>query len=320
MKEGNYEFSILGHWKDKELKYELQILQENKIIAFPFKSANAPRPSESITTLMSAKNITCKCLGGIGDVPGSRIAGEFSSVERDPSWINFEGVTKKTKEVYLPLIKGKVQIKNTEMSTELIFNSKEITGRWLMRALPNIYDKLIEGENMNLLWKPETVDSILKKPKVSGETEKINSMMSVEVTQVGESEFEVILAAEGSWTDRFGQKFIYTKEFINTLYTNMNMQVLEGKIPLGVDMEHNKIDNGRITKLELLDHPIAQIKGRGYFNGSIKDTRGASIDAELDVFFQKDLQSWIPVNGITKRVSLVANPACKVCYFTPKAG
>jgi len=63
---------------------------------------------------------------------------------------------------------------------------------------------------------------------------------------------------------------------------------------------------------------MAHIRGRGFFNGPIEDVDGASIDAELDAVFLKDFQSWFPVDGITKRVSLVNNPACKVCLFTPR--
>jgi hypothetical protein len=45
---------------------------------------------------------------------------------------------------------------------------------------------------------------------------------------------------------------------------------------------------------------------------------GASIDAELDVLFSKQFKSYFPVSGVTKRVSLVASPACKVCKFIPR--
>jgi hypothetical protein len=45
---------------------------------------------------------------------------------------------------------------------------------------------------------------------------------------------------------------------------------------------------------------------------------GASIDAEFDVFFDPKANAYIPVSGVTKRVSLVAKPACKVCKFIPK--
>ena len=99
----------------------------------------------------------------------------------------------------------------------------------------------------------------------------------------------------------------------------MNMQILDGSTPIGVDKEHDKVEKGQMTSLQLLDEPISHIKGRGFFNGDLGDVNGASIDAELEAVFLTEFQSWFPVNGITKRVSLVANPACKVCFFTPKA-
>jgi hypothetical protein len=103
---------------------------------------------------------------------------------------------------------------------------------------------------------------------------------------------------------------------MHTLFTNMQQALKEGK--LGVDMNHNKKDNGRMTELRLLDEPYAHIAGRGFYDGSISNSNGVSIDAEFDVFFDPKANAYIPVNGVTKRVSLVASPACKVCRFIPK--
>ena len=64
--------------------------------------------------------------------------------------------------------------------------------------------------------------------------------------------------------------------------------------------------------------PYAHITGRGFYDGSISNMNGASIDAEFDVFFDPKANAYIPVSGVTKRVSLVAKPACKVCKFIPK--
>lgn len=322
-------FTMLGHWENEKFTYELQIENGDKLDSYSFKSPLGK--NEKITTLQSAKDLPCKCIE-MGNIAGvSRLYGQFSeSVDRNPSWLDFEGVTKDTKEVYLPIEKGKVEVIHSDNGIEFNFHSDKISGRWLMRQIPNIFDnEFIEGENMQLFWKPDTKETqmsqklenmkLIKPEALDGEKTKVKSMMQSNISVSSNSkDFDVIVAAEGTWIDKFGVKFTYTKEFINTLFTNMNMQILEGTIPIGVDKNHSKIDDGKMTSLQLLDEPIAHIRGRGFFNGNIGDVNGASIDAELDAVFVKDFQSWFPVNGVTKRVSLVANPACKVCFFIPK--
>ncbi len=323
--DGQHAFSILSHWNQNKLSYELQILTSDKIVSLPFKSPNAPQPTQPIRTLSSSKEISCKCMGGVGDTSGvSRLFGEdIEGIDRDPDWFNFEGVTK-NKEVYIPLVKGKVEVKNTELSTEFNFESDKLTGRWLLRTLPNIFDNgFIKGERMNLFWKPGNITKIqsLNSEELKMETTKItttiNSMLQGVTIDSRAKRFEVIVAAEGTWVDKFGVKFTYTPDFVKTLFNSMNRQMLEGTIPLGVDKEHSQIDEGKMDELELLDEPITHIRGRGFFNGEIGDVNGASIDAELDAVFSPTFQSWFPVNGVTKRVSLVASPACKVCLLLP---
>jgi hypothetical protein len=322
-------FSLMGHWKGDQFQYELQILNGDKIDMYPFKSS---RPTQHIDSLQAAKSAECKC-SEMGDVPGvSRLFGSFSEpTERDPAWLTFEGVTADTKEVYMPIEQGTVEVIHSENGKQFNFKSDKINGRWLMRTLPNIFDNgFIEGENMQLFWKPDNLESqmgaklenaqMIPTQDLKGETTKLNSsMMTKEFTLASEqNEFDTIVAAEGTWIDKFGQKFTYTRDFIKTLYTNMSMQLEEGLVPIGVDNEHNKIDNGRMTALQLLDDPIAHIRGRGFSNGSLDSASGVSIDVELEAVFVPQFQSWFPVNGITKRVSLVASPACKVCNFIPK--
>lgn len=323
-------FSMLGHWMGDKFQYELQIQNGEKLDTYIFK---ALKPVEKITTLQEAQMAKCKCTE-MGDIPGiSRLFGEFSEPsERELAFLDFEGVTK-DKQVYMPMVKGEVDVIKTENGTQMNFKSDKINGRWLLRELPNIFENgFIEGDKMQLFWKPDNKETMMSDKlqmarqiplaNLKGPQEKVLSELQSDISISSNSrEFETVVAAEGTWIDKFGQKFTYTKEFINTLFSNMNMQLLEGTIPIGVDKEHNKMDNGKMTKLELLDQPIAHIKGRGFFNGNIGDVKGASIDAELDAVFLPEFQSWFPVNGVTKRVSLVANPACKVCHFIPeKAG
>lgn len=307
---------MLGHWTGDEFKYELQIEEEDKVTMFPFKS---PRKPQKVTTLAEAQTIECPCkqMGNIDGV--SRLFGEFSEpVERVKEFMNFEGVTK-TGEVYKILEKGKVDIIKTEMGATFNFDSDLINGRWLLRTLPNIFNKeFIEGPNMQLFWKPGP-DSI--KTEASEQISpliKVESQMTSQLLQIDEtkSTFNTVVAAEGRWTDKFGNTFIYTKDFLQTLFTNMQESLKLGK--LGVDMNHNKKDNGKMTELQLLDEPYAHIIGRGFYDGSISNSNGVSIDAEFEVFFDPKANAYIPVNGVTKRVSLVASPACKVCKFIPK--
>ncbi len=327
--DGVYNYDVLGHWKNGDFRYELQVHTNDKVLMLPFK--HPLFQYEKINTLQSANEARCPC-EIVGDRDGvSRLFGSFSeATERVPAFKGFRGVTRE-KEVYLPVDKGTVRIFNTENTGEYWFKGDKMNGRWLLRDLPNIFDNnFIEGERMQLFWKPETREThmhqklenlkTMQSSQLTGEKVKIHSEFDTGISIASNSnDFEVTIAAEGTWIDKFGQKFTYTKDFINTLFTNMNMQLMDGAIPIGVDKEHNKFDNGKITQLQLLDEPIAHIKGRGFFNGPIADANGASIDAELDAVFVDQFKSWFPVNGITKRVSLVANPACKVCIFTPKA-
>lgn len=330
IEDGVYDYDVLGHWKGDKFIYELQVEMSDRILAYPFEHPLLDY-GHNVQSIDQANEARCPC-EIIGDREGvSRLYGQFSEpTERVRDFKGFTGVTK-SKEVYLPVDKGTVRIFNTESSSEFYFKGEKMNGRWILRDLPNIFDnKFIEGERMKLFWKPETREThmgeklknltTLQSSVLKGEQVKMNSEFTTGISIASNSkDFEVIVAAEGTWTDKFGQRFTYTKDFINTLFTQMNMQLMDGAIPIGVDKEHNKIDNGQMTNLQLLDEPIAHIKGRGFFNGPIEDVNGASIDAELDAIFVPQFQSWFPVNGITKRVSLVAKPACKVCFFTPKA-
>lgn len=325
---GVYKFTLMNHWNGSDLTYELQFGMGKKVIAIPLKSPT--KYDTPVNTLMEAKKRSCSCTSDLGDVPGiSRLFGEFSDpIERSESWMNFEGVSKRTKNVYYPLIKGQVEVINTEQTTQLLFDSEKLSGRWLLRSIPNIFDDgFIKGDQMYLFWKPDTMESLMESKKkvntkVGEETEKVKviSHMQSGVSRSSNSkEFDVIIAAEGTWIDRFGQKFIYTKEFINRLFSSMSRQVDGDNIPIGVDKMHNKIEEGKITKLELLQSPVAMIKGRGFFNGPIDDVNGASIDAELSAVLLPKLQAFLAIDGVTKRVSLVKSPACKLCFFVPKA-
>lgn len=324
---GVYKFTLMSHWNGPDLTYELEFDLGKKVIAIPLKSPN--KFDSPVKTLMEAKKISCSCVSGLGDVAGiSRLYGEFSDpIERTATWMDFEGVSTRTKNVYYPIVKGQVEVINTEQNSQLLFDSDKLSGRWLLRALPNIFDDgFIKGDQMYLFWKPDSLESLMESektivPVVSKEEEvqKIISYMQSGITRASNNkEFDVIIAAEGTWIDRFGHKFIYTKQFINTLFQSMSRQMEGDNIPIGVDKQHSKIDEGKMTKLELLETPVAMIKGRGFFNGPIDDVNGASIDAELSVVFMPQHQAYVPIDGVTKRVSLVASPACKLCFFVPK--
>jgi hypothetical protein len=310
-------FSMLGHWNGDKFTYELQIEEDNHVMMFPFKS---PLPLQKVQTLQDANAVECPCKE-MGDIEGvSRLYGEFSEpIEREKAFINFEGVTK-SGDVYKVLEKGQVDIIKTEMGTTLNFESDLIKGRWLLRTLPNIFNKeFISGDNMQLLWKPGTSTLMSDPMEQIGDPTKIHSEIISVVTEMEGNSFNTVVAATGRFVDRFGQPFIYTKDFLKTLYTNMKRQMDEGNNPIGVDAHHTKIDDGKMTELHLLEEgQQSKIVGRGIYNGDMAGTTGASIDAEFDVFWDRKAKAYIPVNGVTKRVSLVASPACKVCKFIPK--
>ena len=144
-------FSMLGHWMGDKFQYELQIQNGEKLDTYIFK---ALKPVEKITTLQEAQMAKCKCTE-MGDIPGiSRLFGEFSEPsERELAFLDFEGVTK-DKQVYMPMVKGEVDVIKTENGTQMNFKSDKINGRWLLRELPNIFENgFIEGDKMQLFWK-----------------------------------------------------------------------------------------------------------------------------------------------------------------------
>ena len=307
---------MMGHWFKDEFRYELQIEENDKVIMYPFKSPNIT--THKVHTLQDANAVECPCKE-MGDIEGvSRLYGEFSEpIEREKAFLNFEGVTKDN-QVYKILEKGKVSIIKTEMGSTLDFDSELINGRWLLRKLPNIFNtEFISGENMQLFWKPGDIIHTEASEQI-GKPIKIHTEMTSIITEMEGNHFNTVVAATGRFVDRFGNPFIYTKEFLKTLYTNMKRQLDEGITPIGVDKQHSKIDNGRMTELHLLEEgQQSRIVGRGIYEGDMTGTTGASIDAEFDVFWDKKSKAYIPVNGVTKRVSLVASPSCKVCKFIP---
>lgn len=257
IEDGIYDFSMLGHWTKDNFTYELQVEMSDKILTLPFK--NPLVKGKIFESINSVPDGTCPC-EVIGDKAGvSRLYGEFSEpIERHLDFKRFKGITK-DKQTYAPMERGTVRVFNTENSTEFWFKSPKITGRWLLRDLPNVFDnEFIKGERMQLFWKPETKEThmgqqlenlkTLNSSVLKGETTKINSMMQSGISIASnKKDFDVTVAAEGTWVDKFGQKFTYTKDFINTLFTTMNMQILDGTIPIGVDKEHSKIDEGKMT-------------------------------------------------------------------------
>ena len=308
---------MLGHWSKDKFAYELQIEDNDKVLMYPFKSPNIT--THKVHTLQDANAVECPCKE-MGDIEGvSRLYGEFSEpIEREKAFLNFEGVTKNG-EVYKVLEKGKVDIIKTEMGTTLNFESDLINGRWLLRTLPNIFNsEFISSENMQLLWKPGQATLMSDPIEQIGDPIKIHTEMISIITEMQGKFFNTVVAATGRFVDRYGNPFIYTKDFLKTLYTNMKRQLDEGIKPIGVDKNHSKIDNGRMTELHLLEEgQQSRIVGRGIYEGDMTGTTGASIDAEFDVFWDKKAKAYIPVNGVTKRVSLVASPSCKVCKFIP---
>lgn len=311
------DFSMMGHWSKDKFTYELQIEQDDKVIMYPFKSGNMN--IQTIETLQQANTIKCPCKE-MGDIPGiSRLYGEFSEpVEREKAFMDFEGVTE-DKDVYKILEKGKVDVVETEMGTTLNFKSDLINGRWLLRTLPNIFNnEFVTGDTMQVLWKPGNHTEMSKPSEQVGEPISMNSEITSVFTEMEQGQFNSIIATVGRFTDAFGVPYIYTEEFLKTLFTNMKRQLDAGEI-IGVDKSHSKISKGRMTELHLLgEGQQSKIVGRGIYDGDMSGTTGVSIEAKFQAFWDQTNRAYIPVDGITKRVSLVERPACKICKFIPK--
>lgn len=326
-----HSYSIQTVWKHRWPKLLLNLKFGSNVYTFKF---SLPHEEEnSIRTFKFAQKKT-ESLSYLNDEPNiSRLFGQFSDI-RSASWLNTEGVDPKTKEVYVRSAHGTFTVgTQNDKFTELFFHKGKLSGRWILRNIPNVFAKefLDKKKEVYLFWKPvqqvahkdqtgpcptgkcplKTLQSNpMKKGKLT--TKKCKFQMQINVDEEKHT-FEGIASAEGTWVDLYGNKFIYTADFVKTLYNRMSSAVLSGKVT--VDKEHNEEDKGLVTNVQLVQEPINHIIVKGTYSGTLDDVRGLSPELTLRSAWNEEFAGWVPVDVTPDRVSLVTNPACKICWI-----
>ena len=289
----------------------------------------------------------------ISDNPNiTRLFGTLSEDTRSEGWLSFNGETVEPERDNLPGIynivdNGKMKIGiQTEKYSEVFFNGTNLSDRWILRKMPNVFDKaMFSEESILLLWKPTKQKSyenahLPTKPyntkMYSCATNEISAKFS-EITKDGgidiiskltsdvifdtaTNTFEGVASAEGTWIDMFGEKYTYTPEFIIHDYNNQRDTLKRGeKILVGTD---HKLDsesfNGEITDVQLFQEPIYHIRVKGIYNGpaDIKNEKyGLSYEYRFSSSWNEEFQSWVPFKSKTNRIDVVKRPACKICWI-----
>ena len=326
----SHSYSIHTVWRGRTPKLFLNLKFGSNVHTFKF---SLPHEEErSIRTYKFAQRKTDELSYLSDNVNVSRLFGQFSEI-RAPSWLNLEGVDNKTKEVYVKNTMGEFTIgTQTDDFTELFFHKGKLSGRWVLRNIPNVFAKefLNKKKDVYLLWKPTEqtphaeqksincgicpTKSLQSQPMKKGKLipKKAKFQMQINVDEENHT-FEGIASAEGTWVDMFGNKFIYTADFVKTLYNRMTQTTLKGK--LTVDKEHDEEDSGLITSVQLVQDPINHIIVKGTYSGTLDDVRGLSPELTLRSAWNEEFAGWVPVDVTPDRVSLVTNPACKICWI-----
>jgi len=297
-------------------------------------------------------------MAGISNVPNiTKIFGE-SEDTRVPAWLTFEGQTKNSegeenvdgKTVQFPgfytiLDKGKAIVGvQTDDYSEVFLSGEQLTDRWIIRKLPNLFPKVFGGKTINLLWKPpvqksfnsaldynvdyNTVDCACPIKNASenfaklsrGEGTVMNSEMVTDVNFDKELQtFEGIAGAEGTWIDMFNNKYTYTKEFIVHHYKEQLARLESGDtIELNTSHELEHQFEGKITGVRLVREPIYHIVVNGIYSGPADLTDGEyglSYEYRLRSSWNEEFQSWVPFFATTDKISVVRKPACKICWI-----
>jgi len=289
----------------------------------------------------------------ISDSPNiTRLFGKMSEDTRDEDWLTFEGTTQENESesspgVYKIYDHGIVKFgEKTNKYTELFFDGGKVTDRWLLRKIPNVFDKKMfsEGSPVYLFWKPPKQKSYndsfdAKKSynsvKCDCPTQELSakfaeitreegvetfSKMSTDVIFDGTDQtFEGVAAAEGTWIDLYGEKYTYTPEFITHIFNKQRDALKKGE-KVTLNTEHPDLDqfHGDVTDIQLYREPIYHIRVKGIYKGPAdlnSDQHGLSYEFRLRSHWSEDFQSWVPFDATTDKISVVKRPACKICWI-----
>ena len=327
-------FVIHEHSVDDVVDYQLSIMSENNELEF----LQFPRTG-NMATISDSPNIT-------------RLFGTRSEDTRSEDWLTFEGTTHDNESesspgVYKIYDHGIVKFgEKTNKYTELFFDGGKITDRWLLRKIPNVFDKTMfsEGSPVYLFWKPPkqksykdsfSANSTYKTIKCACPTTELSakfaefsreegvetfSKMSTDVLFNGEGKtFEGVGLAEGTWIDLYGEKYTYTPEFITHTFNKQRDQLKKGeKISFNTEHPLEEQFHGDVTDVQLFREPIYHIRVKGIYKGPAdieNDQYGLSYESRLRSHWSENFQSWVPFDTTTEKISVVKRPACKICWI-----
>lgn len=320
-------FVIHERSSDNKSEYQLSIQTGDDYLWY------AVFPKHANEVIVNSPNIT-------------KLFGKCSDKVRDVGWLDFHGKARglgeNDTETYDIVDSGYLRIgKQTDLYSELLFNGSRLTDRWILRSIPNVFDKSFLGDDANifLFWKPrrqrsynsteyyEAIcdcpvrDSSAKFGDISlANCEEIRSQMTGNVTfNPNLQTFSGIAAAEGTWIDLFGNKYILTAEYIKNLYNKQKALLASGqKTRLNTEHTGQNID-GEITDVQLYTKPLYHIKVKGIYKGHLdlsEKRYGLSYENMHKVVWNADFQAWIPFESTIDAIGVVRNPACKICWIT----
>ena len=327
-------FVIHEHTVGDKIDYQLSIMSENNELQF----LQFPRTG-NMATISDSPNIT-------------RLFGTLSEDTRSEEWLTFEGTTHDNESesdpgVYKIYDSGTVKFgERTRKYTELFFNGNKVTDRWLLRKIPNVFEKTMfsEGEPVYLFWKPPKQKSFddsyndksqYKTVKCACPTEELSAKFAEISRDEGEETiskmttdvlfdnklqtFEGIAAAEGTWIDLYGEKYTHTPEFITHIFNKQRDHLKAGgKISFNTQHPDEEQFHGDVTDVQLFREPIYHIRVKGIYKGPADlsdDQYGLSYEFRLRSKWNEEFQSWVPFDATTDKISVVKKPACKICWI-----
>lgn len=284
-------------------KYQLSI-GEDKLQFFEFSKTGL------MATLSDNPNTT-------------RLFGTKSEDTRSEGWMNFEGDTKDG--IYNIIDKGDATVvEDTNKHMKVSLNGTHLTGNWILRKIPNVFDKSLFGEATHgwVFWKPGKNPSIVTGDFDTSKNSEKSGRFNLEITlNAHDQTFEGIAAAEGTWTDMFGVPYLYTSKFVEQVAQEQITKLANGEaIPLNT--EHPSDDlaiDGQVTEVLLVREPINHIRVKGKYHGTTSLNSGdigLSYEFRFRSVWNEEFQAWIPFDNITDKLSVVKRPACKICWIT----
>ena len=325
----DHPFTMHTVWSGQKIKIFLNVKFSSVVHTLKFILPD--RETKPVRTYNYARKRASNLSYLSDTINATRLFGQLSDT-RSASWLNLEGVDDKTKEVYVKTHTGSVKLgSQTDDFTELFFTSSKLSGRWIIRKIPNVFNKeFLHGNSVYLLWKPpeqtphaeqKSINTscpcpmkVLKDKEPPKKLTKMSSIFQADIDIIDEHTFEGIAAAEGTWVDLFGHKFIYTSEFMDTLYNKIQSQLRSGG-EITVDKEHDEEDNGHIVSASMVQTPIKHIIVKGTYNGTLDDVEGLSPELMIQSSWNDEFLGWVPFDATPERISLVTNPACKICWI-----